>query len=254
MPGYSETFAALYDRLIGDVGYGERSVYLLGLFDRFGRRPSLLLDLACGTGNFSYEMARRGIEVIGVDLSDDMLTEAEAKRQPGDRVFFVRQPAEALELGQTVDGAICCLDSVNHFNGPEGVRAAFSRVAAHLAPGGLFLFDMNSLYKQREVLGNNTFVYETEDVYLVWQNCLIGERNVELSLDFFCAGEDGLYDRYSEMFTEYGYSAEEMTALLDDAGMETLACFGDMTERPPEDTCERLVFVARKKQDVCVKD
>lgn len=248
MPGYSEVFAAFYDRLICDVDYGARTEYLLRLFERFGgRRPERLLDLACGTGSFSYEMARRGIEVIGVDLSPEMLTEAEAKRQQEDKVFFVCQPAEALELGQSVDGAICCLDSVNHFDGAEGVQAAFSRVAAHLEAGGIFLFDANTLYKQREILGNNTFVYDTEEVYLVWQNSLIGEGDILLSLDFFCCGEDGLYDRYSESFTEYGYSAEAFGRLLDAAGMELLACFGDMTEQPPEEDCQRMVFAAKKR-------
>ncbi|MGI6269663.1 MAG: class I SAM-dependent DNA methyltransferase [Candidatus Howiella sp.] len=247
MPGYGAAFAAFYDRLIGDVCYGERAAYLLDLFERFGRRPEKLLDLACGTGNISYEMSRRGIEVLGVDPSPDMLTEAEAKRKAGDRVFFICQPAEALELGQTVDGAVCCLDGVNHFDGSDGVRAAFSRVAAQLSPGGLFLFDVNSLYKQREILGNNTFVYDMEEVYLVWQNTLQNGCDVRLSLDFFCRGEDGLYDRISEEFTEYGYSVEELEAFLTAAGLEPLACFGDMTDRPPAETCDRLVFVAKKR-------
>lgn len=243
MAGYG-VFAQFYDSLTGDVDYGRRTDDLLSLFEKYDRRPTLLLDLACGTGGFSVEMASRGIDVIGVDPSPEMLTAA--RQKAGDReILFVCQRAEELELYGSVDGAICCLDSVNHFDGSDAVRAAFRRVAAYLEPGRLFLFDMNSLYKQRVVLGNNTFIYDTDTVYLVWQNELEDDRTVQIYLDFFCP-EDGRYARYAEDFCETGYSVDEMTGFLSEAGLETLALYDGENFGPVCETSERILFVARK--------
>ena len=108
-------FSLFYDSFTKDVKYRERTDYILRLFEKFDRKPTLMLDLACGTGNFSTEFARRGIEVIGVDISEDMLAVANEKNleleQP---VLYLCQPAEELELYGTVDGAVCLLDSLNH--------------------------------------------------------------------------------------------------------------------------------------------
>lgn len=240
-------FADYYDRFTENVDYASRCDYLLGLFERYDRRPTLLLDLACGTGGFSFEFEQRGMEVIGVDLSPDMLSVAQSKAfETGSRALFICQNAAELELYSSVDGAVCCLDSLNHITDAAEFAAAITRVAAHLEPGRLFIFDVNSLYKHREILADNAFIYEDEGVLLAWQNELVDDRDVNIYLDFFVEEDDGRYERYSEEFTERGYSDTEIRAALDAAGLRVEAMLGDLTDQPPQEDCDRIIYVTRK--------
>ena len=246
MESYSQ-FSLFYDRLMSDVDYKARAAHLIKLFKKYGKTPPLLLDLACGTGGFSNEMARHGIEVIGVDMSEEMLAAArENSADMGTDVLFLCQKAEDLNLYGTVDGAICCLDSVNHITNAKDLKTAFSKVSLFLEKDCLFIFDANTIYKHREVLGNNTFVIEQEDLYCVWQNCFDEENLVtHISLDFF--EENGeFYERYCEDFDERAYSDEELTAMLEDCGFSVEAILGDMTDCEPTEFCERKIFVAKK--------
>lgn len=240
-------FADFYDRFTENVDYALRCDYLLELFERYDRRPTLLLDLACGTGGFSFAFEKRGMEVIGVDLSPDMLSVAQNKAfEQNSKALFVCQNAAELELYSTVDGAVCCLDSINHITDENELAAAFARVAQHLEPGRLFIFDVNSLYKHREILADNAFVYEDEGVLLAWQNELVDGRDVNIYLDFFVEAADGRYTRYSEEFTERGYSDAQLRKMLTEAGFQTQAVLGDLTDAPPTDTCDRWIYVARR--------
>ena len=166
-----DLFADYYDRLMEDADYPSRTDYLLSLFEKHDRRPSLLLDTACGTGSFSLAFAARGIEVIGADPAPSMLAVArERADRAGADILFLCQSAAGLELYGTVDGAVCCMDSLNHITDFGEFQRSLARIALFLEPGRLFIFDMNTPYKHRELLADNTFVYELEDLYLVWQN------------------------------------------------------------------------------------
>lgn len=246
MSGYSD-FAFVYDSLMGDVDYEKRTEYLLRLFKKHGKPPTLLLDLACGTGGFSNRLALKGIEVIGVDMSEEMLSVArENSADMGTDVLFLCQKAEELDLYGTVDGAICCMDSINHITDTESLRAALERVSLFLEKDSLFIFDVNTEYKHRCVLGNNTFVIDEENVFCVWQNSFNEESlTTAISLDFFVE-EDGVYDRFSEDFCERAYPNHELEAMLKACGLEVLAVYADMSEQPIYDTCERAFFVAKK--------
>lgn len=246
MDSYSQ-FALVYDRLMSDVDYHARTAYLLKLFNKFGKAPSLLLDLACGTGGFSNEFAMRGIEVIGVDMSEEMLSAArENSASLATDVLFLCQKAEELDLYGTVDGAVCCLDSLNHITDIKNLKRAVERVSLFLEEDSLFIFDVNTLYKHEQVLADNTFVFEQEDVFCVWQN----EYNpktltTDISLDFFV--RDGeVYNRYSEDFSERAYTHEQLTEILTDCGFKTEAVYGDMSTEAPDKTCERAIYIARK--------
>lgn len=244
---YSE-FAWVYDALMQDADYAARSRYLLSLFERFDRKPTLLLDLACGTGGFSNEMSAQGISVIGVDISPEMLSVArESSAEQGQDILYLCQDASELDLYGTVDGAICCLDSLNHITDYEKFKAAIARVSLFLEPGRLFIFDMNTAYKHECVLGNRTIVKETDEVFCVWQNEYKREERVtEISLDFF-QEEDGAYYRSSEQFCERAYTDDEIATAISEAGLDLVAVFEEMTDTAPTDTTERAVYITRKR-------
>ena len=249
MESYSQ-FAIFYDRLMSDVDYKARTAYLLKLFKKYGKTPTLLLDLACGTGGFSNEMSRRGIEVIGVDMSEEMLSAArENSADMGTNVLFLCQKAEDLNLYGTVDGAICCLDSVNHITNKKNLKKAFEKVSLFLEKDCLFIFDANTVYKHKEVLGNNTFVIEEENVYCVWQNEFDEKKLLtDISLDFFVYDEESdMYERFTEDFSERAYADDELIDLLEKCGFSVEAIYGDLTDEKPDDVTDRKIFVAKKK-------
>lgn len=246
MESYSQ-FAFVYDRLMSDVDYKARTSYILRLFKKHGKTPTLLLDLACGTGGFSNEIALRGIEVIGVDMSEEMLSCArENSAKLGTDVLFLCQKAEQLDLYGTVDGVICCLDSLNHITDIKNLRTAIEKVALFLEEDCLFIFDVNTVYKHTSVLADNTFVIEQDNIYCVWQNSFNPKNlTTDISLDFFVE-EDGTYKRYSEDFSERAYTDEELNCLLENSGFKIIGVYSDMTETAPEEKCERKIYVTKK--------
>lgn len=246
MSGYEE-FASYYDALTENVDYASRAGYLLELFRRFGREPTLLLDAACGTGSFSLAFAKKGIEVIGIDASEQMLSVAQDRAlEQGESILFLKQKMQEIDLYGTVDGVVCCLDSVNHLLTERDVSRFFSRVSLFLEPGYLFIFDANTIYKHDVVLNGSTFVYDTDGVYCVWQNEPEKDHVIAISLDFFeRSGET--YIRRSERFCERAYTEETLRGLLEKAGLETLAVYGEQSFLPPKEQEERMVFVTKKQ-------
>lgn len=237
-------FAFYYDALTLDVNYKERTEYLCSLFEKYDRMPSLLLDLACGTGNFSVELAAKGIQVIGVEPSSDMLSVAMQKAT--ENIMYLCQSAEDLELYGTVDGAVCCLDSINHITDADTLNKAFERVALFLEKDRLFIFDVNTEYKHREILGNNTFVTEQENIFCVWQNFYDeSEKITDINIDIFEEG-NGSYNRICEDFSERCYSQGELEAMLNSAGLKIEAVFDEMTFDAPKSDSERIVYVVRR--------
>ena len=165
MKSYS-VFAQYYDELTENVEYSRRAEYLLELIRRLGHQPGLTLDLACGTGSLTLELYRRGVDIYGVDGSVEMLSEARMKcAEAGADILFLCQKMQSLDLYGTVKTAVCTLDSLNHLKNREELQQVLSKVSFFMDPGGYFLFDMNTLYKHQVLLGNETYVYEMEDVY-----------------------------------------------------------------------------------------
>lgn len=246
MAGYTD-FSKFYDLLTNDVDYFRRTDYLLNLFEKFENRPTLLLDLACGTGGFSTEFAKRGIETIGVDISAEMLSVAKEKAKNENLdVLFLCQDATELDLFGTVDGAICCLDSLNHITDYRDFKKAISRVSLFLEKDKLFIFDLNTEFKHKEILSNNTFVIEDESVYCVWQNLYDDKRKQsDICLDFF-EEKNGTYHRYSEEFSERYYDDGKVRKALSDANLEVLAVYEELTEKKPRKNTQRVVYVTRR--------
>ena len=243
-----QDFSEFYDKLTGDVDYKSRAEYYFNLFLEFDRAPTLLLDLACGTGSFSNAFSEKGVSVIGVDVSPDMLVKAkENSANLGQDVLYLCQDAAELDLYGTVDGAICCLDSLNHITDYDKLCAAIARVSLFLEPERLFIFDVNTIYKHETVLGNNTFVIDEDDVYCVWSNDYdAAARTTYMALDFFVPDENGKYERFGEDITERAYTHEELKSALDAAGLQILAVYGENTSEKPQAECQRAVYVTRK--------
>lgn len=245
-----EVFADFYDALTDNVDYAVLSKTICSLLARYGLDRGLLLDLGCGTGTLSVLLAKAGYEVVGADISPDMLAVAQEKAFAAEQnILFLCQDMVHLDLYGTVDAAVCTLDALNHLPSRAAVEESLRRVSLFLNPGGVFIFDTNTLYKHREVLGNNTFVYDADEVYCVWQNELQSdEKTVEISLDFFIpvSDEEPIYERESEQFTECAYSDAEWEEMLKNAGFSVLGVFDGYTENPLTDASERAVYAVRK--------
>jgi SAM-dependent methyltransferase len=239
-------FAEVYDRLTGNIEYSKRAEFIRTLLNRHGVSDgAIVLDLACGTGSLTAELAKHGYDMIGVDNSPMMLCEAQNKMyDSGINMLFLCQSMPELDLFGTIDAAVCTLDSLNHLDTPEEIEETIAKVGLFMNHGGIFIFDVNTIYKHREILGNNTFVYDCEDVYCVWQNQLCDDDSVEISLDIF-EQEDGAYFRESEAFREIACPIEDYKKWLAQADFEIIDIYDEMTFNPLCDTTQRAVFVAR---------
>ena len=247
MSGYGR-FAAYYDRLTSDVDYSGIADAVVRYTERFGGRKEIVLDIACGTGSLCEQLARRGFDVIGADASDEMLGEAlDKKFDSGLPIQYLRQDMTELDMFGTIDVTVCTLDSINHLPDRDAVSKTFERVSLFAYPDGLFIFDVNTLHKHREVLAQNAYTYDMDDFFCAWQNQYNeADGSVDIFLDIFERLPGGSYERISESFTERVWSDEELTAMLRDAGMEVLARYDGYTDEPVNDTSERAVYVARR--------
>ncbi|MCM1578660.1 MAG: class I SAM-dependent methyltransferase [Ruminococcus sp.] len=249
--GYG-SFALCYDSLMKEADYAGRGRVLDRLIQKHGGKKGILLDLACGTGNMSEVMAELGYDVIGTDISGEMLNAAlDKKAESGLPIQYLRQDMRRLDMFGTVDVTVCCFDSLNHLCGIEGIEETFRRVALFTDPGGLFLFDMNTPYKDREILSSNTFVYDLEQVYCVWQNFLdetSRDFRVDISLDFFVPDESGRYSRFSDELSETAYDSGVIAEVLEISGFSLLEILDGDTFVQPAQTSERLLYVAKSKK------
>lgn len=243
------SFARYYDSLTRNVDYAGHAEYLCSILEHLKHKAGLTLDLACGTGSLTLELAKRGVDVYGLDASPEMLSVAQQKAmRAGLNILFVCQKMQQMDLYGTVDTAVCMLDSVNHITSSKDLQESFKRISLFLNSGGYFIFDANTVYKHRNVLAHNVYVYDMEDVYCVWQNaCEPRSSRVAITLDFF-ERSGRTYSRSSESFYERAYETESMKTMLEKAGLQTEAVWKDMTFDQPDADTERIVVVARKTE------
>ena len=241
------SFAEYYDELMEDARYPERCRYILQTADRLGHVMGRTLDLACGTGSLTLELKKSGVDVFGADGSVEMLSEAMQKSlREGFHILFVNMDMQELELPEKIDTCVCTLDSINHLTDENDVQKTFNGVSRHMNAGGLIIFDVNTVYKHREVLADNVFVTESERVFCVWQNFPRENDIVDISLDFF-EEENGAYYRSGEDFSERAYSDAELRSMLEKAGFEVVAVCGDLSFEPPRKDEQRVIYTAIKK-------
>lgn len=248
MSGYG-SFAFYYDRLTENVDYKGMALAVERYADRFGAEHGVLLDLACGTGSLCEELARLGYDVIGVDSSDQMLGAAlDKKFDSGLPIQYLRQEMTELDMYGTIDVTVCTLDSLNHLPDTEALKRVFGRVSLFAYPEGLFIFDVNTLHKHRDILAQNAYTYDMGDFFCAWQNQYNEtDGSVDIFLDIFDKREDGSYDRISESFTERVWPDEELCELLDGAGFDVFAKYDGYTDEPLREGSERAVYVTKRR-------
>ena len=241
-----QTFAYLYDELTQNVEYEKRCDYILSFFEQNGIKSGTVLDLACGTGSMSIPFMKKGYRIIGVDLSEEMLEIASNRLfEAGNSFSLLKAKMQEFELPEKAEACICCLDSINHLNNIDDVLATFKNVYDSLNNGGLFVFDINTVYKHNEVLADNTFVFDEDDYYLVWDNEAVDNRTVRILLDMFILNGES-YDRFSEEFEETAYSVEELSSLLNKVGFVDIKVYDELSYDEPKNDSERLYFVCKK--------
>ena len=244
-----EFLAGCYDEFTTDVPYPRWADYLEKHFARSALPIRTVLDLACGTGSLTRELAERGYEMIGADQSEEMLAVAAEKcRGVGEtEPIFLHQAMEGLDLYGTIDACVCCLDSVNYVTRPRTLERAFRRVHTFLMPGGLFLFDINTPDKLRGLDGQ-VFLDEREDAYCVWRAEFSPRRRVcTYGMDIFRLEPGGLWSRGEEVHEEYAYEPDELEEYLREAGFTRIRRHGCLKMRAPVPGEERIFFTAVKK-------
>lgn len=247
MSGCYEALALCYDALTGDVQYEKRAAYLTRLLRRAKRKVEIVLDLACGTGTMTCLLAEQGYEMIGVDLSEDMLAQAmdkcfdlEEERRP----LLLQQSMTKLRLFAPVDAVVCCLDSLNYLTEPRAVQSTFRRVYENLHSGGIFVFDVNTVYKF-EQLDGQVFLDETDDSYCVWRAAYSRRsRTITYGMDLFRRRRDGAWQRTLEEHRERAYTREELTQWLESAGFRDIRVYGDLTRKEPGEKELRIYLSA----------
>ena len=241
-----EALAGIYDRLTGDVNYGRRADYIEKLFKRSRIPVHTVLDLACGTGTMTAILTGRGYELISVDSSPDMLAEAREKAMEleGEPPVFLCQSMPELDLYGTVDAAICCLDSINYLTRPKDVQRTFQRLKLFIAPGGLLVFDINSVDKLMGLDGQ-VWLDETEDIYCVWRTEFEKRSKIcSYWMDIFTRNDDDTWERDFEEHRQRAYTVEELTAWLTEAGFTDIRTYGDCKMREPGENEQRIYFTA----------
>ena len=248
-----EALARVYDRLNGEVDYAAIADFYEKAFARYGIKPQLVLDLGCGTGSMTLELARRGYDMIGVDASAEMLSRAYERmyKEGASGVLFLEQDMRAFELYGTVGAVVSTLDCVNYLTGDGDLAKCFSLVHNYLDPDGIFLFDVNTPYKFQHVYGDQSYILEEEDgsAYCGWQNDFDAQTGLcRFLLSVFTEEKDGRYSRLDEEQTERCYSRKELTAALTAAGFAEIAFFENLDFTAPADKAERWYIAARCKK------
>jgi SAM-dependent methyltransferase len=239
-------FAKIYDELINtDIDYKRWANVILELSKELNVNFEDYLDIACGTGNLTKELCIDFKNTWAVDLSVEMLTEAEAKlRTENKRAKFICQDITELQLNRKFDLVTCCLDSTNYIIDKEQLELYFSGVYNHLKENGVFIFDINSYYKLTEVLGDNVFTYDSEDVVYVWENSLEDDI-VNMYLTFFIK-QDEFYRRFDEEHEERAYKEESIEYFLHKVGFSIIKKLDNYEYKDVRKNTERIVYVLKK--------
>ncbi len=241
-------FASVYDIFMDNVNYEDWALYLEKTLKEYGIQDGLVLELGCGTGTMTELLAKAGYDMIGVDNAEEMLAEAmEKQMESGHDILYLLQDMEEFELYGTVRAIVSACDSLNYITEEEGLLRVFSLVNNYLDPGGIFLFDMNTVYKYEKMLGNTTIAENREEGSFIWENEYDPETGMNIyGLTLFLPREDGLYEKTEEVHYQRAYSQDKIKELLEKAGMEVLEVYDAYTKEAPAPDSGRLTFIARE--------
>ncbi len=243
------SFAEVYDRFMDNIPYKEWCEYVTGLLNEYEIRDGLILDLGCGTGSLTELLADRGYDMIGVDNSEDMLQIAMDKREKsGKDILYLMQDMREFELYGTVRAVLSICDCMNYILEYEDLVEVFRLVNNYLDPGGIFIFDLNTIYKYETLMGESTIAEDREECSFIWDNYYDKESKInEYDLSLFIKQEEDLYRKYTENHYQRAYSLEEVKRAINEAGMDFVAAFDAFTKNPVKDTSERIYIIARER-------
>lgn len=241
-------FAEVYDTFMDNIPYEEWGEYLTGLLKEYGVTDGLLLDLGCGTGSMTELLAEAGYDMIGVDNSGDMLQIAMEKReQSGRDILYLLQDMREFELYGTVAAVVSICDCMNYILEYDELVEVFSLVNNYLDPKGIFIFDLNTVYKYRELLSDSTIAEDREENSFIWDNFYDEETMVnEYDLSLFIREESGLYRKYSETHYQKAYSLDTVKMALEEAGLQFITAYDAFSREPVRENSERIYIVARE--------
>lgn len=255
-------FACVYDELMDATPYEDWCELLTGLIEQYGvskperdaeelldSEKNLVVDLGCGTGTLTELLYQKGYDMIGVDNSESMLNIAmEKKENSGAEILYLLQDMRELELYSTVGTVVSVCDSVNYILEEEELLEVFSLVNNYLYPGGIFIFDFNTDYKYREVIGNTTIAENRDDCSFIWENIYDPEEEVnEYNLTIFVQEDGDRFRRFTETHLQRGYTVEQMRRLVEEAGMDIVEVLDADTREAVTAFSERVYIVAREK-------
>jgi len=231
------------------VSYDRWADYIEKILKKHGIEKGLVLELGCGTGTMTRKMADKGYDMIGIDISEDMLSLARERSEGKyEDILYLCQDMRAFELYGTVAAIICVCDTINYMLTTEDLSKVFRLAGNYLDPGGLFIFDMDTIYLYEQVLADKTTYIEHENGSFIWENNYYPEENInEVNLTFFIKQENSLYRKYQETHTRRAYDLETIRKLLNEAQLDMIGAYHELTELEPRPDSERIYIIARER-------
>ena len=249
MEAYS-SFAQVYDMFMDNVPYEEWSRYLIGLLKEYGIEDGLVADLGCGTGKITRLLSDAGYDMIGVDNAAEMLEIAREIQEDEERddIWYLLQDMRELELSGEVNAMVSICDSMNYILEEEDLKEVFLRVKEYLQTGGIFIFDMNTLHKYRDMIGETTIAENRDEGSFIWDNYFYEDEMVnEYELTLFIREENGLFRKYEETHYQRAYELDTVKRLIEEAGLKFVTAYDAFTKEPVNRDSERMYIIARKE-------
>lgn len=244
-------FAEVYDLFMDNIPYQEWCHYLVALLQEYGVSDGLVLDLGCGTGTLTRMMSARGYDMIGVDVSEEMLEAAMEKDLAANeesKILYLCQDMREFELYGTVRAIVSVCDSMNYLLTYQDFVQVLRLANNYLDPGGVFIFDLNTVYKYQEELGEQTIAENRSEGSFIWENYYDQESMVnEYALTLFIREQDDRYRKYEEMHYQRAYKIETVRRAVAEAGMELVAIYNAFSHEPPKDNSERIYVIVRER-------
>ncbi|WP_212368431.1 class I SAM-dependent DNA methyltransferase [Allobacillus saliphilus] len=234
--------AKIYDYFMAEVPY-HQWVDFYETFTINHSNPSVL-DLGCGTGEMSFRLESTAGKVVGIDLSEEMIEQANNKKPETSSVMFEQANLVQLSLDEQFDVIVSFLDVLNYITDQNQVKESFQRIKNHLKPGGTFLFDVHSLKHMNQLIADEIYSYITDELSYVWF-CLPGQEKGEVHYDltFFVAENDGRYKRFDEEHTQRTFLVHQYKQWLEQVGFSNVRVYADFNFFEESEEGDRLFFV-----------
>lgn len=245
------SFASVYDMFMDNIPYDQWADYVDGLLKKYGIHGGLLLELGCGTGSMTRRLSNKGYDVIGIDSSEEMLAIARDKTEDSS-ILYLCQDMREFELYGTVAAVVSVCDSMNYILSEEDLIKTFRLVNNYLDPRGLFIFDLDTEYAYKDIIGDKTIAENREEGSFIWENTYYEEEKInQIDLTLFIPTEDSssnkLFIKEEETHYRRAYSIDTIKRLIEEAGMEWVTAFHTLSEEAPRKDSERIYVIAREK-------